>query len=242
MGDVMSSSEGASTPVGRRAAVMKAVPRLALLMLLFSASLFIPAGRLDWVAAWVYLGMVALHHLTAMFTMDPELVLERLGALERREGRQRWDVVASFTTGYTAPVSTMIVAGLDARFGWSQGMLGAQLVAGAAMLPAFLLIAWAARTNRFFSAVVRIQKERGHSVVSEGPYRFVRHPGYAGFIVYMVAAPVVLGSWWGLIPGAFGAGALVVRAALEDRTLRRELEGYEAYTRRVKYRLLPGAW
>jgi protein-S-isoprenylcysteine O-methyltransferase Ste14 len=97
-------------------------------------------------------------------------------------------------------------------------------------------------TNAFFSCTVRIQEERGHVVVSEGPYRYVRHPGYVGFIVSGLVTPIVLDSLWALVPAALAASLLVFRTSLEDSTLRKELSGYDEYAGRVRYRLLPGVW
>jgi protein-S-isoprenylcysteine O-methyltransferase Ste14 len=101
---------------------------------------------------------------------------------------------------------------------------------------------WAMAVNRFFSGVVRIQEERGHVVVSHGPYALVRHPGYVGVILAMVGAPLMLGSVWALIPAAATVGVIVIRTAREDLTLTRYLAGYETYAQRVRYRLLPGIW
>jgi protein-S-isoprenylcysteine O-methyltransferase Ste14 len=97
-------------------------------------------------------------------------------------------------------------------------------------------------SNKFFSTSVRIQMERDHTVASGGPYRYVRHPGYVGYIVSGFAAPLALGSLWALIPAAITLCLLVVRTALEDRTLQDELDGYREYAARVRYRLLPGVW
>jgi len=98
------------------------------------------------------------------------------------------------------------------------------------------------QANRFFSAVVRIQEERGHAVASGGPYRFVRHPGYVGMIAQFLVTPLTLGSLWALMPAGIAVGLYVWRTALEDRTLREELAGYQDYAARVRYRLLPGIW
>lgn len=98
------------------------------------------------------------------------------------------------------------------------------------------------RSNRFFSSIVRIQTERGHVVQSGGPYRFVRHPGYVGMTLTQVAYPVLLGTWWAYVPTGLATLLLVVRTALEDRLLRRELAGYGEYAARVRFRLLPGVW
>jgi protein-S-isoprenylcysteine O-methyltransferase Ste14 len=105
-----------------------------------------------------------------------------------------------------------------------------------------LLVSWAMASNKFFSTTVRIQDDRGQTVTSSGPYRLVRHPGYVGFLVSNLATPLLLGSLWALIPAVVLEALVVVRTALEDRTLQAELGGYRDYARRVRYRLLPGVW
>ena len=238
----MASAENTEPAVARGAVVLKALPRTALLMLGVSAALFLPAGRLDWPAAWALWAILLAYHLAAMFAMEPELVIERHALFQRREGRQNRDLVASILAGWVGPPSSMILSGLDVHYGWSAFPAALQVVAGAVMSAGFALAVWAARTNRFFSAVVRIQRDRGHCVVMHGPYRVVRHPGYAGFILFAATLPLLLGSWWALITGAISVGLYILRAAIEDRTLQRELAGYPEYAHRVRYRLLPGVW
>ena len=137
----------------------------------------------------------------------------------------------------------MIVAGLDERFGWSpQIPLTPRLVALAVMVSGYVVGTWAMAVNRYYSAVVRIQKDRGQIVVTDGPYRFVRHPSYATGIVSSLMIPILLGSLWALIPTSLVAVVTVIRTALEDRTLLEELDGYKGYAARVRYRLLPGIW
>jgi protein-S-isoprenylcysteine O-methyltransferase Ste14 len=104
------------------------------------------------------------------------------------------------------------------------------------------LVVWATGVNAFFSQVVRIQSERGHAVISSGPYRYVRHPAYVGMSLVVLGAPIMLGSWWALIPGVISALLVIVRTKLEDQTLRAELPGYAEYAQRVRYRLIPGLW
>jgi protein-S-isoprenylcysteine O-methyltransferase Ste14 len=104
------------------------------------------------------------------------------------------------------------------------------------------LLVWSMVANAYFSLIVRIQADRSHQVVSSGPYRFVRHPGYLGSILFFLSTSLLLGSWWALIPGAAAALLIVIRTALEDRTLHAELPGYADYVERVRYRLLPGIW
>jgi protein-S-isoprenylcysteine O-methyltransferase Ste14 len=136
-----------------------------------------------------------------------------------------------------------IVGGLDAgRYGWSSAPLTLQVIALIALAGALALPNWAMMANHFHSGVVRIQHDRGHKVVSGGPYAYVRHPTYAGLVVTGFAAPIALGSLWALVPGALMAVTIIVRTSLEDTTLKNELEGYSDYARRVRYRLVPGVW
>jgi protein-S-isoprenylcysteine O-methyltransferase Ste14 len=136
-----------------------------------------------------------------------------------------------------------LVAGLDARFGWSALLdvgwhwLGAGTFAGG-----LALISWAMMVNTYFSTVVRVQRERGQTVCRTGPYRYVRHPGYAGILLQSLGIPVLLGTWWALIPGIAAIGLMVIRTVFEDRLLRAELAGYQAYAQDVRFRLVPGIW
>jgi len=173
---------------------------------------------------------------------DRALLEERM-RVEQKKDAKRWDRLLVIVIGMVLTPAVWLVAGLDRRYGWSPG---AGFVLGAAALVIALLggalVVWAASSNTFFSAIVRIQKDRGHTVVSGGPYAAVRHPGYAGTVAANLAGPVVLGSLWALVIGALIVALLVVRTALEDRTLQRELDGYADYARRVRWRLLPGVW
>jgi protein-S-isoprenylcysteine O-methyltransferase Ste14 len=136
-----------------------------------------------------------------------------------------------------------LIAGLDALFGWSPGFsMGGKILALAVILAGFALGSYALIENRFFSGVVRIQAERGHRVVSSGPYHWMRHPGYAGALLAFLATPVFLDSVWAFLPALAITVLLVIRTRLEDRTLQDELDGYRDYARQVRYRLLPGVW
>jgi protein-S-isoprenylcysteine O-methyltransferase Ste14 len=141
------------------------------------------------------------------------------------------------------PAALILLSGFDRRYHWSPPLPAwievAGLVLGAA---GGMFTNTAVAANRFFSALVRIQHDRGHHVIDTGPYRFVRHPGYAGSIVYMFGMAVALGSRAAVAATAVIVLVLVVRTALEDRTLRAELEGYADYARRVRFRLVPGVW
>ncbi|MBN1992709.1 MAG: isoprenylcysteine carboxylmethyltransferase family protein, partial [Anaerolineae bacterium] len=203
------------------------------------------AGRWDWAMAWIYVGLIIISNVASrvmMLRKYPDLIEERAGALEK-ENTKAWDKVLVRLTALLGPLATLIVAGLDMRFdGSPQISLELQLIALAGLVLGYLLAYWAVISNRFFSATVRIQTERGHTVVSEGPYQYVRHPGYAGGIMAYLATPLMLGSLWAFIPAVLTALLTIIRAALEDKTLQEELAGYQEYTRQVRYRLLPLIW
>jgi protein-S-isoprenylcysteine O-methyltransferase Ste14 len=171
---------------------------------------------------------------------QPQLVQER--ADRWRDGKA-WDKPFLVILGVVGPAAVQLVCGLDKRFGWSsspgpvvQGLGVVLFAIGTA------IVAWAMAVNPFFSAVVRIQEDRGHRVIERGPYAIVRHPGYAGMTLATVGGPLVLATMWGLAPGALVLAAIVVRTGLEDRTLHAELAGYPAYARRVGFRLIPFVW
>jgi protein-S-isoprenylcysteine O-methyltransferase Ste14 len=206
-----------------------------------SVCLFGSAGRLDWPNAWVLLGLnlAASVATAALLWRSPELLAERSNV----KAGKSWDKALVATTVLLGPVATWVTAGLDTRFHWSDRMPRLAFIGGVVVaVLAAALVAWAMRSNRFFSAVVRIQKDRGHSVVTAGPYRFVRHPGYAGMSAFTLATPLILDSRWAFAPATATAAMTVLRTVLEDRTLHNELDGYANYARRVKYRLAPGIW
>ena len=206
-----------------------------------SACLFGASGRLDWPNAWVLLGLNFAASLasTTLLSSKRDLLAERSNV----KAGKNWDKPIVGFVVLLGPAATWITAGLDARFHWSDGMPPSMLIAGitVAALGAALL-AWAMHTNNFFSSVVRIQKDRGHVVVTSGPYCFVRHPGYTGMSAFMLATPLILNSRWAFVPAVVTAAVTGVRTLLEDRTLHNELEGYCDYARRVKYRLVPLVW
>ena len=163
--------------------------------------------------------------------------------MEQVQKTKAWDKVLAPLMALSVSFPLVIVAGLDHRFGWST-LLPLSLIA-----PGFLLItlgyafaAWALIENRFFFSVVCVVADRGHVVCDTGPYRIVRHPGYAGNIVALPGIVLALNSQWTLIPAALALIIAVIRTALEDQTLRDELPGYRAYSRRVRYRLIPGIY
>jgi protein-S-isoprenylcysteine O-methyltransferase Ste14 len=216
--------------------------RLCSMTLVYGLVLFTCAGTVAWPSAWLYLGIMSgvMLGYAAVLRQHPDLVAERQ---KPPTDAKRWDKPLVAIIGVIGPIALVLVCGLDRRYGWSPVMSAWWKAAGLLLLAAGgMLTNRAVAANRFFSAVVRIQRDRGHQVVDTGPYRMVRHPGYLGSLVYMPGAALALGSWWGLVPVAAVSVVMIGRTALEDRTLRAELEGYEAYCRRVRYRLLPGLW
>lgn len=211
---------------------------------LTGALLFISAGTLDWPQAWIYLaelGGLGLASGLALSKSDPDLVRERMKGPVQRD-QKSWDkVLISFF--FALWMSQYVVIGLDAvRFGWSEVPVWLQ-VAGALAIAAGLYACHVVmETNTFAAAVVKIQSERKHQVVSPGPYAYVRDPMYAGAVLLILGTPLLLGSWWGLIWAAAMIALLGYRAVLEEDTLIAELEGYAAYAARVRYRLVPGVW
>jgi len=208
----------------------------------FATIIFWPAGKLDWVAGWLYFGLVT----TSLFInflylrrVNPEVIEHRL---RLGKGTKRWDILWSvfFTPLFLA---IYVIAGFDAvRFEWSTMPLWLWPLGLALWLPGNVLLTWSMGVNPFFEKTVRIQVERGHRVIDSGPYAFVRHPGYLGFFGWSLSTPLLLGSWWALLPALLSIAAMVIRTALEDRTLREELAGYLEYTNRVRYRVFPGIW
>lgn len=224
------------------AAIRRRFTQIVLLLVIQAVALFLPAGRLDWWMAWAYLALYVLMiaiNAAILLPRSPEMIAERGQA---KAGTKAWDKRVSSAFGLFS-LAILVVAGLDKRFGWSpELLLAVQLLALALVALSTAVFSWAMMSNPFFSSLVRIQKERGHTVASSGPYRIVRHPGYASQAITMLALPVALGSYWALIPAVLTIITLVIRTSLEDRTLQAELPGYADYARHVRYRLLPGVW
>ncbi len=210
---------------------------------LYGAVLFVAAGRVDWSWAWIYLGVNASQTaigIAWLIRVAPDVVAERS---RKTEGAKSWDILLATIIGLVLPVVTLTVAGLDERFRWSPRLLlGVHCSALLGMVLGYALITWSMAANRFFAPFIGIQKERGHRTVASGPYRYVRHPGYVGMLVCFVCMPLALGSLWGGVPAGVTAILLIIRTALEDCVLHRELSGYAEYAQTVRYRLLPGIW
>jgi protein-S-isoprenylcysteine O-methyltransferase Ste14 len=211
-------------------------------VLLMLALFFIPAGTFHWPEAWLFI-LFYLAAVSGIFIWlkkrSPSLLQERMA---RKKGAKRWD--KTLITAYTSVlIALLIVPGLDAvRFRWSNVPLALKGLGFAGLVPGLVFAFWAMRENAFASDVVRIQKDRGHTVCTTGPYRYIRHPMYLGVILVMLFFPLSLGSLYAYIPASVIIILFIIRASLEDKTLQQELPGYQEYSRSVRYRLLPGVW
>jgi protein-S-isoprenylcysteine O-methyltransferase Ste14 len=223
-------------------------PRVILAVLVFVVLVsFLPlliSGHWDWWEAWVYaivsiLGFAISRMLAGR--RNPGLLAERARLLQHADA-EAWDKVLAPLVGLGGALIPL-VAGLEARLAWSPAnSLPLEILALAAILAGYALGSYALIANPFFSGMVRIQSERGHQIVTSGPYRWVRHPGYAGALLTYIATPIFLDTPWAFLPAAFLTVVLVIRTSLEDRTLQQRLPGYQEYARRVRFRMLPGVW
>ena len=223
-------------------ALLKRIVAVFAVILVMDLLLFVPAGRLDWPAAWILsllYGVFLLVYAVWGTFKAPDLLKERS---QVAENVKVWDkvIMAIYTVLLLA---TLVLAGLDGgRVRWSQMAVAWQVLGLVGMVLSGGLIFWTILTNAYLGRMVRIQEDRGHQVVTGGPYRYVRHPMYVGIILLFPCMTLFLGSWWALVPASLIAMLMVIRTALEDRTLQAELPGYAEYAQRVRHRLLPGVW
>jgi protein-S-isoprenylcysteine O-methyltransferase Ste14 len=206
--------------------------------------LFWPAGTLHWPAAWIFLiEMAALSIGVGIWLAkrDPALLAERMTLFVQR-GQKAWDraFIAAFLVSWCG---WLVLMALDAeRYHWSTVPVWLQAVGALCFALCMYVAALTFRENSYASPVIKIQRERGQHVISTGRYRYVRHPMYAGALLFFVGVPLLLGSWWGLAAVPFMTILLGGRAVMEERLLAAELEGYTEYMARVRYRLVPGVW
>jgi protein-S-isoprenylcysteine O-methyltransferase Ste14 len=211
---------------------------------LLAILLFVPAGTIDWTGAWIFLietSVISIVLGVWLAKHDPALLRERLRSPIQKEQSTQDKIV----TGLLVLVffGWFVFMALDAvRFKWSSVPAWLQVPGALGVLVACYIGYLTLRENTFAALVVKVQKERAQTVITTGPYRYVRHPMYAGMIFYLSCAPLLLGSWWGLLWGCGLLGLFAIRVLIEERTLRKELQGYNEYATRVRYRLVPGVW
>jgi protein-S-isoprenylcysteine O-methyltransferase Ste14 len=207
------------------------------------ALLFVPAGTLHWPAAWVFLCTIGILGVVCglwLAKTDPALLAERMRPM-MQSNQPAADKKFMLAFGVVA-LAWFLTIGLDQRMHRSDIPVALQALGWAMLLCSTGFIMWVMRTNSFAAPVVKLQTERGHRVISSGPYAWVRHPMYSGTVLFFVGAPLLLGSWWGVAMAPLFALLFAVRAGIEERALIAGLPGYADYTEHVRYRLIPGVW
>jgi protein-S-isoprenylcysteine O-methyltransferase Ste14 len=206
------------------------------------ASFFGPAGTFNWPEAWIFLFLYAVS-VTGMVSWlkknAPDLLKERMS---RRKDAKTWDKIILVT--YSVLVMLMLaIAGLDVgRYQWTHVPLLVKILGFLGFIPAYMLVFWTMTQNRYLSEVVRIQEERGHTVCTTGPYKYVRHPMYVGVVIFILCLPLALGSFYAFFFSSLIILVFLIRTSLEDKTLHKELPGYQEYAEKVRYKLIPGVW
>jgi len=214
-----------------------------LMVLVSFLALLIFSGKLDWLNAWVYL-IVSLLDTTIIFIVlgikNPEMLNER-GKLVKK-GTKLFDRVFYVLWMPLILISMVIMAWDAIRFRWSSMASWTFIIGILITIPGLILGLWAMLSNPYFELTVRIQEERDHRVITSGPYKLIRHPGYTGEILNLISIPFILGSVWGFVSIGIINLIFIIRTALEDRTLRKELQGYEEYANQTRYKLVPYIW
>jgi protein-S-isoprenylcysteine O-methyltransferase Ste14 len=214
---------------------------VAAIVIVFAGFVFMNASRLGWTLGWIYVGIVAATlaiNLVCLRLWNPELIRRRMRV---SKFSKTWDKVWAVMFG-VAMIAIYVVAVMEARDRVSSAPGAAWLLGLAIFVPGWALAIWSMVVNPFFEKTVRIQTEHGHRVIDTGPYVYMRHPGYVGFAGWMLSTPLLLASIWAFVPALISVVLLVIRTALEDRTLHEELPGYAEYAARVRFRLIPGVW
>lgn len=219
--------------------ILRRLVQVTMSVLLIAVILLVASGKIDWIYAWILIAASLLVIIINAFIFPPDLISERG---RKKENVEKWDRLISGLI-MIPWLALYIVAGLDIRFGWSpEFALWIHLAGLVFFILGNAFVSWAMLSNTYFSTAVRIQYDRGHAVSSGGPYRYMRHPGYLGMMVYILSTVLILGSIWALLPASLTVILFMIRTAFEDTTLQNKLEGYTEYAARVKYRLLPGIW
>jgi len=227
-----------------RVAVIKSLLVASVMLALQMIIFFISAGHIVGLRPWTFFGASFMHYAIStavQYKLNPELLVQRLK--RKREGSKLWDEILMRVSNLTVLVAIPTMAGLDiGRFHWSALDVQFAVLGFVFFIVSTILINWAMAVNPHFEPTVRIQKDRGHKVISSGPYKIVRHPGYLAGILYTLSIPLIIGSVFTFIPVGIYVILFIIRTSLEDRTLHEELEGYSEYARQVRHKLFPGIW
>jgi protein-S-isoprenylcysteine O-methyltransferase Ste14 len=223
--------------------VIKVLIRFILGLIFIGIFFFGTAGTFSWPEAWIFIGIQfswSIGIVIWLFKHNPELLKDRMSLMKK--SAKSWDKVI-LTASIPFYLAFLVIPGLDAvRFQWSIVPMAVKIFCFILIAVSFIWIGLVMKENTYLSRVVEIQTERGHKVITTGPYKFVRHPMYVATLVLLFCFPPALGSLYGLIPVFFAAITVVIRTHLEDKTLHKELEGYVEYAEKTKYRLIPGIW
>jgi protein-S-isoprenylcysteine O-methyltransferase Ste14 len=233
----MSEKKTGEVP-GRGKIALLAISRFAPMLVVLGALFFASAGDLAWGNAWIYLGTLGalmIIVLAYLLIRDPALLEKRLRTRERRSAQKR-----CVSTGIALIALIYVVPGLDRRFGWSSVPAAFVWIGVAALVAGYILFLAVMRANSYASRVIEVQE--GQKVIDTGPYSLLRHPMYSASLVIYIASPLVLGSWWAVIPALAYLPLLAMRIRDEEAMLRRELPGYAEYCARVRWRIFPGIW
>lgn len=238
-------SDQATAPAEQRARTRATLARLVVFSLVLAAIILVAGGDWGWVQGWAYAILLAVVSVGSRWWADrrhPGLLAER-DSSQNLEDVKPWDRALSPLMALTSSIVIYVVAGLDHRFEWSPPFAPWLTLVGLVLtVLGWALSTWAMAENAFFSGVVRIQADRGHTVCDTGPYRIVRHPGYAGLFLTVPGTVLALASLWAIVPGSVALIVAAVRTALEDRTLQEQLPGYRDYAKRTRWRLVPGVY
>ena len=227
-----------------RPGIWRAIVQMVIVVLIAPFIPMIISSQWDWWQAWAYAIASILAFVFSRLIVarkHPDLIAERARFMQAKDTKP-WDKVLAPLLGLGS-ILILVVAGLDQTYGWSSVFsTGVNIIALSGIVIGYGFSSWALIENRFFSGTVRIQTERGHHVISTGPYRIMRHPGYAGGLFGYLFIPLLLDSLWAFIPAVLLVIVMVTRTALEDKTLQAELSGYSEFAQKTKYRLIPGIW
>lgn len=226
----------------RRQKTVRRMVQVLVTTVLQGLVLFSAAGKLRWGWGWGYIGfylLMILVNASLLRRINPDVIAERAD----NAGMKDWDKLVGGVFALAYFIGLPLVAGFDLRWGWTSDLhVGMHLIGVGLFLAGSVLFVWSMAVNAYFATIVRVGENETHHVIMSGPYRFIRHPGYLGAILQCLGTPLILGSWWAMIPGVVALGAILARTVLEDQTLQAELVGYDRLVQQTPYRLLPGIW